>query len=201
MSLYKQSAWIQRIGIDARQRIASILSLTPKVVADKQLAKGHFVYLKRHLTPEEFQDLKQLNDSGIQFAREYSRYYPAGESASQLVGRVNIDGQGQEGIELAFEALKGHSGKEMFSVDRKGHIISERSTVVKAKPGEQVALTIDRNIQFMTYQALKSAVAEFDAQSAEALVVEIPSGAILAVANYPSYDPNKPLKNLDLSSQ
>ena len=201
MSLYKQSAWIQPDQIhwddDARQRIASILSLTPKVVADKQLAKGHFVYLKRHLTPEEFQDLKQLNDSGIQFAREYSRYYPAGESASQLVGRVNIDGEGQEGIELAFnEALKGHSGKEMFSVDRKGHIISERSTVVKAKPGEQVALTIDRNIQFMTYQALKSTVAEFDAQSAEALVVEIPSGAILAVANYPSYNPNEPLKSL-----
>ena len=84
----------------------------------------------------------------------------------------------------------------MFSVDRKGHIISERSTVVKAKPGEQVALTIDRNIQFMTYQALKSTVAEFDAQSAEALVVEIPSGAILAVANYPSYNPNEPLKSL-----
>ncbi|MGC6404722.1 MAG: peptidoglycan D,D-transpeptidase FtsI family protein [Candidatus Comchoanobacterales bacterium] len=204
MSLYKQSVWVnpqETVWSDEEtQQVAKILGLSSGVINKKINQKNQFVYLKRHLSSEQFKLLKSLDAHyGLHFVKEFGRYYPAGASASQLVGRVNIDGKGQEGIELAYDdSLKGKAGQEEYSVNRKGQIISERNIIKQAKQGKHIQLTLDRHAQFIAYQALRQTVQQFNAASAEAIVIAIPSGDVLAVANYPSYDPNKPLKSLDL---
>ena len=150
-----------------------------------------FVYLKRQLTPVEANNVKALNIPGVFLKREYRRYYPEGEVMAQVVGLTNIDDDGQEGLELAYNhQLQGVSGLKRVVKDRLGHIVSEIKQIREPKPGKNLTLSIDRRIQYLAYRALKAGFRKYRAKSASAVVLDIHTGEILAMVNQPSYNPN-----------
>ena len=150
-----------------------------------------FMYLERHLMPDRADDVLAHQAPGVTGQREYKRFYPAGEVAAQLVGYTNIDDQGQEGIELAFEnSLAGEPGLKTVLKDRNGQVIKELALARSEKPGKDIALSIDLRLQYLAYRELKSAVRRFEAASGSLVMLDADTGEVLAMVNQPSYNPN-----------
>lgn len=156
-----------------------------------QRAKREFVYLKRHIRPELAEKVAALNVAGVYLQREYHRYYPAGEVAAHVLGFTNIDDAGQEGLELAYnDWLRGKSGRKMVIKDRLGRTIKHVESIRAAEPGKDLALSIDRRLQYLTYRELKRAVQQYKAKSGSAVILDTKTGEVLAMVNQPSYNPN-----------
>jgi cell division protein FtsI (penicillin-binding protein 3) len=150
-----------------------------------------FMYLKRHMPPSEAEGVMALDIPGIYARREYKRFYPAGEVASHVVGFTNIDDNGQEGIELAYqEWLQGVSGEKQVLKDRKGRIIKDVQLLKPAEPGKNLQLSLDLRIQYLAYRELKKTIQRFKAKSGSVVVVDTKTGEVLAMVNQPSYNPN-----------
>jgi cell division protein FtsI (penicillin-binding protein 3) len=119
-----------------------------------------FVWLKRHLPPEQAAKVVELDVPGILLRREYRRVYPAGEELAHVLGFTNVDDEGQEALELAFEEkLRGKAGFRRVIKDRKGRIVEDIESIRAPQHGERIALTIDAKIQHLAYRELKKAVA------------------------------------------
>ena len=173
--------------------LANKIGLTEKEVYDHVLLykKKSFVYIKRELNPSIAEAIKSLDIPGVYLKQEYKRFYPDGEVTSQLVGYTNIDGNGQEGMELTYNQwLTGQEGKELVLEDLKGNVVSVIKQISEQKPGNTLTLSIDRRIQFLAYQALKEAVVHYQAKSGSAVVLDIETGEVLAMVNQPSFNPN-----------
>ncbi len=156
-----------------------------------QRAKREFVYLKRHIRPELAEKVAALNIAGVYLQREYHRYYPAGEVAAHILGFTNIDDVGQEGLELAYnDWLRGESGRKMVIKDRLGRTIKHVESIQAAQPGNDLTLSIDRRLQYLTYRELKRAVHQYKAKSGSAVILDTKTGEVLAMVNQPSYNPN-----------
>ena len=156
-----------------------------------QRAQREFVYLKRHIRPELAEKVSELNIAGVYLQREYHRYYPAGEVAAHVLGFTNIDDVGQEGLELAYnDWLRGKSGSKMVIKDRLGRTIKHVESIKAAEPGKDLALSIDRRLQYLTYRELKRAVQQYKAKSGSAVILDTKTGEVLAMVNQPSYNPN-----------
>ena len=156
-----------------------------------QRAKREFVYLKRHIRPELGEQVAALNMAGVYLQREYRRYYPAGEVAAHVLGFTNIDDDGQEGLELAYnDWLRGESGRKMVIKDRLGRTIKHVESIQAAQPGKDLTLSIDRRLQYLTYRELKRAVLQYKAKSGSAVILDTKTGEVLAMVNQPSYNPN-----------
>lgn len=150
-----------------------------------------FMYLARQVTPEQAEEVLQLEIPGVYGQGEYKRFYPAGEVTSQLVGFTNIDDRGQEGMELAFnERLTGVPGAKKVLKDLKGRVIKDLTLVRSEKPGQNLALSIDLRLQYTAYRELKAAVAKHQAASGSVVMLDVQTGEILAMANQPSFNPN-----------
>jgi len=166
----------------------------------KSAQSKNFVYLKRHLPPAEARGVLELEIPGIYAEREYHRFYPAGEVAAHLVGLTNIDDQGQEGLELAFDKwLAGTAGKKEVLKNLYGEIIRDIKPVAEAQPGKTLTLGIDLRLQYLAYRELKSAVKSFQAESGSIVVLDVETGQVLAMVNQPSYNPNN-RASLDLNA-
>ncbi|MFW0055101.1 MAG: peptidoglycan D,D-transpeptidase FtsI family protein [Coxiella endosymbiont of Dermacentor silvarum] len=167
----------------------------PITFIKKRIQKGanhQFVYLKRGNPPYIAEEIRQLNIPNIFFQHEYRRYYPEGEITAHVVGFTNIDDQGQEGLELAYNQwLSGKSGKMEVIKDRLGHIVANIDLVKKPIQGHDLTLSLDHRIQYLAYQALKETVSTYHAKAGSAVVLDVKSGEILAMVNQPSYNPNK----------
>jgi len=158
--------------------------------------KREFVYLQRHSHPDRVQQVMALNIPGVALQREYRRYYPSGEVTGHLVGFTNIDDSGQEGIELAYDdLLRGKPGKKRVVKDRLGRIIKNVESIKVPEPGGELALSIDRRIQYLAYSELQKAVLAHKAKSGSVVVIDVVSGEILAMVNQPAFNPNN-RKNL-----
>lgn len=169
------------LGVDAE-------SLTRKLT---QRADREFVYLKRRINPSEARRILAHEIPGVFSQREYRRFYPQGEAIAHVLGFTNIDDEGQEGLELAFdEWLRGTPGMKRVIRDRHGRTVEEVDLVRAAQPGKSLTLTIDRRIQFLAYRELKRALAETGAVSGSAVVLDVATGEVLAMANLPSFNPN-----------
>ena len=154
-------------------------------------ADKEFVYLKRRINPAEAHRILGLRIPGVFSQREYRRFYPQGEAIAHVLGFTNIDDRGQEGLELAFdEWLRGQSGMKRVIRDRQGRTVEEVDLVRPATPGRNLTLTIDRRIQFLAYRELKRALVESGATSGSAVVLDVETGEVLAMANLPSFNPN-----------
>ena len=150
-----------------------------------------FVYLKRQLPPDQVEKVVGLNIPGIMLQREYRRYYPAGEEAAQTLGFTGQDDIGQEGLELALqEQLAGKPGSQRVIKDRRGHIVEDAGSLHVSKPGSDIVLSLDSNVQHLAYRELKYAVIQHRAKSGSIVVLDARSGEVLALANYPGYNPN-----------
>jgi len=157
----------------------------------KKFRSKQFLYLKRQLTPELASKVDALSIPGINVDREYKRYYPAAEVATHLVGFTNVDGEGQEGLELAFnDWLRGEPGKKLVLKDRLGRTIKHIKSLEEPDPGEDLQLSIDLRVQYMAYRELKAAVRSHRADGGSVVVLDARSGEVLAMVNRPSYNPN-----------
>jgi cell division protein FtsI (penicillin-binding protein 3) len=156
-----------------------------------QRADKEFVYLKRRISPLEARRILALDVPGVFSQREYRRFYPQGESIAHVLGFTNIDDAGQEGMELALnDWLTGKPGVKRVIRDRRGRVVEEVGLIRAAEPGKSVTLTIDRRIQYLAYRELKNALAETGATSGSAVVLDVATGEVLAMANLPSFNPN-----------
>jgi cell division protein FtsI (penicillin-binding protein 3) len=154
-------------------------------------AKKEFVYLKRQLDPYSVQKIQSLKLPGVFIEREYRRYYPTGEIAAHVLGFTDIDGEGQEGLELAFDKdLSGAPGARRVVKDRIGRVVDEIQHLRDPKPGENLYLSIDRRVQYLAYRELLKAVYENKAKAASLVAMDVRTGEILAMVNYPSFNPN-----------
>ncbi len=151
----------------------------------------HFMYLRRHISPALAQEVRSLDIPGVNLMTEYRRYYPFGEMLSSLVGYTNIDDIGLEGIELMHnERLQGRSGLRQVIKDKNGRTVETVDHIRRVVDGEDVALTIDARIQHLVYKSLDQAFREHQADTATAVVIDVQTGEILALAGVPSFNPN-----------
>ncbi len=152
---------------------------------------SEFAYLKRQISPEIGQSVMDLKIPGVAVLREYRRYYPAGEVASHVLGFTDIDDKGQEGLELSFdETLRGINGKRKIIRDNAGRVVETVENVLDPLPGRDVALSIDRRLQYLAYRELKAAVQKHHAQAGSVVVLDVKTGEVLAMVNAPSFNPN-----------
>lgn len=150
-----------------------------------------FLYLKRHLSPQQADRVLAMKLPGVNALREYRRYYPAGEVAGHLVGFTNIDDDGQEGLELAFNHwLSGESGAKRVLKDRLGRAVENVASIKPPRHGRDLRSSIDLRLQYVAYRTLKGAIQQHKAESGSVVILDIDTGEVLAMVNQPSYNPN-----------
>jgi len=182
-----------RNAFDRLGELARVLELEDDWVVRRVTSNidKNFVYLRRHLRPDHAARVLQLGLPGVGTLREYRRYYPSGEVTGHLLGFTNIDDQGQEGLELAFDYwLRGESGQKRVLRDRLGRIIEDVELIAAAKPGRELVSSIDLRVQYLAYRELKRAVSESGALSGSVVVLDVRTGEVLAIVNQPSFNPN-----------
>ncbi|MBI5626522.1 MAG: penicillin-binding protein 2 [Nitrosomonadales bacterium] len=191
-----ESVWASPSDVEADSRqirkLAQVLGMEMAEVKSRLFdTTRDFVYLKRHLPPDQAGKVVSLNLPGISLQREYRRFYPAGEEAAQTLGFTGLDDNGQEGLELAFQdQLGGKPGSQRVIKDRRGHIVEDAGSLNASRPGGNIALSLDRNLQHLAFRELESAVKQHRAKAGAVVVLDAHSGEVLALANYPAYNPN-----------
>jgi len=174
-------------------RLAAALGLDRQELARRVTSNldREFLYLARGRQPTEAAAVKALGIPGVYTSREYRRYYPAGEVTGHLLGFTNVDDNGQEGLELAFDHwLAGESGAKRVIQDRYGRIVENVESIRPARPGRDLVLSIDLRIQYLAYRELKAAVREQRARAGSIVVLDVTTGEVLAMVNQPTYNPN-----------
>ena len=185
----EQLARSNQLGKLARVLEISVSGLKKKLSSSKG---REFAYLRRHVDPSLSASAMALEIDGVHVQREYRRYYPAGEVTSHLLGFTNIDDQGQEGLELAYEEwLAGKQGARRVIRDRLGRAIEDIESIRPARPGKDLRLSIDKRLQYVAYRELQQAVKKHRARSSTAIVLDVHSGEVLAMVNQPAYNPNR----------
>ena len=173
--------------------LARLLELTPADLAKKlKDDEKTFVWLRRQMDESVVKQILALGIKGVYDIKEYKRLYPEGEAAAHIVGFTNVEDQGQEGVELIFQKqLSGKPGSRRVIKDRLGRVVEDVGEAVPPVDGEDLQLSIDSKVQFFAYQKLREAVLEHKAKAGSVVVLDAQSGEILALANYPSYSPDK----------
>jgi cell division protein FtsI (penicillin-binding protein 3) len=174
-----------------RRELARLLGL-PLAEVEKKLGdrNARFAWLKRQIDDATWAQVAKLGIKGIHESREYRRKYPEGEAAAHVVGFTDVDDRGQEGVELSFQdQLQGRDGSRVVVKDRLGRVVESIGDKVAPADGRNVELTIDAKVQYFAYQHIKQAVLENKAKGGSVVVIDAQSGEVLALANYPSYDP------------
>lgn len=192
-----QSIWANpQVLLAAPERWAELAQKLgwDKAELESRLARFNareFMYLERHLPPQEAAAILALDVPGVYAQREYRRFYPAGEVAAHLVGMTDIDDRGQEGVELAYDAwLAGESGARQVIKDLRGRTVKDLGLVRSARSGRSLALSIDLRLQYLAHTELKKAVSEFGAKGGSVVVLDAETGEVLAMTNQPAFNPN-----------
>ncbi len=183
---------LERDPVKLRQ-LAKLLEMSPAEL-DKKLQDEDktFVWLRRQMDEPVVKQILALDIKGIYTIKEYKRLYPEGEAAAHIVGFTNVEDQGQEGVELVFQkALAGKPGSRRVIKDGRHRVIEAVGDAVAPVDGQDIQLSIDSKVQFFAYQRLREAVQEHKAKAGSVVVLDAQSGEILALANYPSYAPDK----------
>ncbi|SHO56721.1 penicillin-binding transpeptidase domain-containing protein [Vibrio quintilis] len=178
--------------LDRWYALADVLGLNRQALIKKIKANKsrRFIYLQRQVNPPMAKYIHELKLKGVGLKSESRRYYPAGEVSAHLVGVTGIDGHGLEGVERSYDSwLSGESGKQVIRKDRYGRVV-ENIALEEKHEGRPLKLTIDQRIQAIAYRAVKQAKADHRATSASAVILDVKTGAVLAMVNAPSYNPN-----------
>jgi cell division protein FtsI (penicillin-binding protein 3) len=180
------------LSVEQRAKLTRLLGIDPADLK-RRLAESDrdFVYLKRRLPPQQAAKVVQLNLPGVFLQREYRRYYPAAEVTAHVVGVTGADDNGQEGIELAYQDwLSGKAGSRRVIKDRLGRVVEDIESIRVPQPGRELALSIDQRIQYLAYRELKNAISINDAKAGSLVVLDVTTGEVLALVNWPTYNPN-----------
>ncbi|HEX4243379.1 MAG TPA: penicillin-binding protein 2 [Steroidobacteraceae bacterium] len=191
------SVWVNpqelKDNIDELPRLAKALKEDQQWLARRITSNldREFLYLVRHLPPEQAAYIKSLGIPGVYLQREYRRYYPAGEVAAHVLGFTTVDDKGQEGLELSFDQLlNGEDGAKRVIQDMYGHYVENVESISAPRPGLDLTTSIDLRIQYLAYRELKGAMQEYRAKAGSVIVVDVDTGEVLAMVNQPSYNPN-----------
>jgi len=174
------------------ERLAQTLEMSPGEVR-RRLAEGgrDFVFIKRQVPPQVAERVAALGIAGIHQNEEFRRYYPGGEVTAHALGFTDVDGHGQEGIELAFDAqLAGEPGTRRVIKDRRGQIVEDLEGNRPARHGRDLVLALDSRIQSLAFGQLREAVRRHRAKGGGIVVLDARTGEVLALANLPAYNPN-----------
>jgi cell division protein FtsI (penicillin-binding protein 3) len=180
------------VSLDAadKARLAKTLGMTVAELDTKLDGNPNFVWLKRQVDDDAAAQLKAMDLPGVHFVSEYRRRYPEGESAAHVVGFTSVEDKGQEGIELAYQdQLQGRDGQREVVKDRLGNIVDDIGDPTRPVNGHDIELSIDSKVQFFAYQSIRDAVIQQKAKSGSVVVVDSVTGEVLALANYPSFNP------------
>jgi len=198
-SVVAQSIWAIPEDVDKvdpkLKQLAKLLEM-PLPELKKRLANEDktFVWVKRQVDEPVAKEIAALGIKGIYQRREYKRQYPEGEAAAHVVGFTNVEDRGQEGVELAFnQQLSGKAGSRRVIKDRLGRVIEDVRDVIPPVDGPDLQLSIDSKVQYFAYEKLRDAVKNHKAKAGSVIVLDAQTGEVLALANYPSYNPNKRL--------
>ena len=191
------SIWAIPEDVDATPiQLAALAALLEMPLAElnKKLANEdkNFVWIKRQVDDLVAQKISALGIKGLYQRKEYKRQYPEGETAAHVVGFTNVEDHGQEGIELTFnKELSGRAGSRRVIKDRLGRVVEDVGERVPPLDGKDIQLSVDSKVQFVAYQKLRDAVTRHKARAGSVVVLDTITGEVLALANYPSYEPNK----------
>jgi cell division protein FtsI (penicillin-binding protein 3) len=177
---------------DAAQRkaMARLLGMSPEELGERVDGASGTVTLRRLVEEPVWREIKALGIKGVQDVHEYKRRYPEGESAAHVVGFTSIDDKGQEGIELGFQSqLEGRAGERTVVRDRLGRVVEDVGDQADPVNGRDITLSVDSKVQFFAYQRVRDAVRQNKAKAGSVVVLDVLTGEVLALANYPSYDP------------
>ena len=178
---------------DRLGELAEALDMELSLLQDKlaRYDNKQFMYLLRHQMPDHAREILDKRIKGVSGQREYRRFYPAGEVAAQLVGFTNVDGQGIAGLELTYnEWLKGTPGKKKYIKDLHGEVVRDIGVLQPARAGKDLVLSIDLRLQYLQHRELQRAVSSLDAASGTVVTLDSHTGEVLAMVNYPVYNPN-----------
>ena len=178
---------------DRIPELANALGLSHPELTQRlaQKADKEFMYVRRRMNPDDAERVLDLKIPGVFNQREFRRFYPQGEALAHVLGFTNIDDQGQEGLELAFnDWLKGKPGAKKVIRDRNGAIVESIDLIRPAEPGRDLTLSIDRRIQFLAMRELRNAINQHKAAGGSMVVLDVDTGEVLAMANLPTYNPN-----------
>ncbi|OQY11995.1 MAG: hypothetical protein B6I31_03895 [Desulfobacteraceae bacterium 4572_19] len=173
------------------EKLANILNLNSKTLYKSFISKRQFVWIKRQVNPYKTAKIKAMKLPGICFSSDFCRYYPGKTLAAQVLGFAGIDGKGLEGLEFSFNSsLKGEEEKIKMIRDAIGQKFPAEQITPPDHAGNNIILTLDRTIQYITEKALAKAVQKYKAKSGIAVVMDPDTGALLAIAHYPLFNPN-----------
>lgn len=196
ISTPSESLWASREDVEftaeQSRQLAGLLHMDLRELNQRlKGGHGHFVYLKRQVPPEIAQQVMALKLPGLFQQHGFHRAYPKGVETAHLVGFTDADDRGQEGVELAYQsALGGLAGARRVIKDRAGHVIEDVESIRVPRPGTDITLSVDARIQHLAYRELRNAVNVNKAKAGAVVVLDTRTGEILALANYPDYDPN-----------
>ncbi|MBM3367014.1 MAG: penicillin-binding protein 2, partial [Betaproteobacteria bacterium] len=195
-----QSVWAIPEDVKASpaqlKTLAGLLALEPQEI-ERRIGdtSRDFVYLRRQLPPETAGRVAALKIPGLHQHREYRRYYPGGETMAHVIGFTGVEDAGQEGIELAQQAqLAGAPGSRRVIKDRLGRIVEDIESIRAARDGRDIALALDAKIQNLAFGALKAAIETHRARAGAIVAIDVRSGEVVALANFPTYNPNNRAK-------
>lgn len=175
----------------AAKELASALNLNKRKLQRLLKSKKTFVWIKRQSTPKETETVRNLKIAGVQFVSEQNRFYPNTSLAAQAIGFTGLDGNGLEGIEFSYDRfLKGGNSRQQIFKDALGGKFNAGDDKIADNRGKNLVLTIDQSIQFITETALAESVNKYAARSGIAIVMDPRSGAVLAMAHAPFFNPN-----------
>ena len=180
---------------DQLRALAAALEMTPALLNQKLAQGGDFVYVKRPVAPEVADRAAALKVKGVHDESEYWRYYPGGEVMSHIVGFTGDRDVGQEGLELAQQSwLGGKPGSRRVIINRRGEIVEDIKSIRAPQEGRDLALSIDSRLQYLAFREIKAAVDANKAHAGAAVMLDVKSGEILALVNWPSYNPNNRMR-------
>lgn len=195
-SLFAMPSEMDEMPTEAQlEKLSSIIDVPVASIKEKLGKKKDFIYLKRQLSKEKADEIAALGIKGFGFQKELKRHYPMGNLFAHVIGFTNIDGKGQEGLELSREdILRGSDGAKVVLRDNKGNIVDSLDSPRNNAPknGRDMVLSLDQRIQTLAYEELNKAVDYHQAKAGTVVVLDAQTGEILALVNSPAYDPNQP---------
>ena len=192
-----ESVWVnpKEVMADGKRvpELAKALGIPLEILTRKLAQKKdkQFMYLRRHMNPDDAKAVVDLGIHGVYSSREFRRFYPHREVMAQLIGTTNLDEHGVEGLEKVFDDwLTGTPGKQKIIRDRRGRVVENVDLIRPAENGKDLVLSIDRRIQYLAYSELKQGVIDTRAKAGTAVVLDVRTGEVLAMVSYPSFNPN-----------
>jgi cell division protein FtsI (penicillin-binding protein 3) len=196
LSMESQSVFVRPRRIQdadaVSRKLAEVLNLRVSELRDKVISKKPFVWIKRQISSSEAEKMQTLKFEGVGMQHEPNRYYPQGQLAGQLIGFVGRDSEGLEGLELKYnEYMRGETGSAVAERDAHGRrVLVQGIEGLQVPPGGDIHLTLDTAIQHMAEKELEASILKYRAKVGVAIIVEPYTGEVLALANYPAFNPN-----------